>query len=177
MLWVFRKKNSFLTKKSPKKIWTNNFFRSFYLFSVSRESPRGVSKFFLHLHWYTPGEKIVKNKFNWREIIKKIMIRRFLATKPKFGSSTAPPTVPVKGFLLILAGFESRNSGKIRSDPFTAKTWAIWEQNGLIFVPKFSNFYFFRISRVQIIWRVAPMVTQQSRTVLGKNVKINDFMG
>ena len=31
------------------------------------------------------------------------MIRRFLATKPKFGSSTAPPTVPVKGFFLILA--------------------------------------------------------------------------
>ena len=30
------------------------------------------------------------------------MIRRFLATKPKFGSSTAPPTVPVKGFFLIL---------------------------------------------------------------------------
>ena len=70
------------------------------------------------------------------------MIRRFLATKPKFGSSTAPPTVPVKGFLLILAGFESRNSGKIRSDPFPAKTWAIREKNGLIFVTKFSNFYF-----------------------------------
>ena len=48
--------------------------------------------------------------------------------------------------------------------------WAYsWTRN-------FQN-YVFRISRVQNIWRVAPMVTQQSRTVLGKNVKINDFMG
>ena len=71
------------------------------------------------------------------------MIRRFLATKPKFGSSTAPPTVPVKGFLLILAGFESRNSGKIRSDPFPVKTWAILEQNGLILELEIFEFLFF----------------------------------
>ena len=46
------------------------------------------------------------------------MIRRFLATKPKFGSSTAPPTVPVKGFKMVLAGKNYRNSRKIRCDPF-----------------------------------------------------------
>ena len=46
------------------------------------------------------------------------MIRRFLATKPKFGSSAAPPTVPVKGFKMVLAGTNYRNSRKICRDPF-----------------------------------------------------------
>ena len=65
------------------------------------------------------------------------MIRRFLATKPKFGSSTAPPTVPVKGFLFVLAGIKYRKSRKIPffavtrflahfAENFRSQKWSFW---------------------------------------------------
>ena len=46
------------------------------------------------------------------------MIRRFLATKPKFGSSTAPPTVPVKGFHWFWSVENTEITGKYRVNRF-----------------------------------------------------------